>query len=634
MGKQKYTEEQMGFAKRALRNAAVPRDSLPYHKEFARIHQEYSEAALPHLDKHGFWLLLSAAGKEGGAKQTEKTRLPPLVISTEEAFELQRLCPESIGARDRLPYTTEFEEMHTKFMEHTGRRLSRNEFWRALSRVAKKSRKPQPVHSGMAHTIPGDLQRDLLSMNPWWEGGTQRGTPDYRRTIYETLYDKVTRRLHRVVAVRGPRQVGKTTLQSQMINDILHRRRLTSSAQVLRVQFDDLRSLQVSDPIIAVVDWYERNILKETINNVSAKGRPVYLFFDEIQDVPKWSSQLKHVVDFKDCQVYITGSSALRIAHGTESLAGRMDLCILPPLSLVEIAGFRGLADVVPFENGTDVSRWRDREFWVELSQYDTGKPLLLDDVYAAFSAFGGYPFCHSKKEVSWKEATTYLANAVISRTIDHDLRAGGGRRDSRAIKEVFKVALKYAGQATAIRTLARELNDLYECDINQVQTRDYLDFLENSLLIKLVEPIHLRCRKDRPEVKICVCDHGLRAAWLKETISLINPEPHNMDLAGHIVESIVGYFLGSIEGGGLAYFPPRDNEPEVDYIIESGDTRIPVEVKYRNDPLKGRHLEGLRSFIANKLYNAKFGVILTKDVSGVQDNIIAMPVKRFLLMK
>lgn len=634
MGKQKYSDQQVKFAKRALREATVPRDSMPYHKEFVRVHEEYTRAGLPHLDKHGLWLLLSAAGKRGGAKQAKRTKLPPVIVTRDEAFELQRLCPESIGARDRLPYTTEFDEMHAKFAQHTGRQLSPNEFWRALSRVAKRSRKPQAVDLPNAHAIPNNLQRDLLSMNPWWEGGMQKASPTYRRTIYDSLYDKLTRKLYRIIAVRGPRQVGKTTLQSQMIDDLLHRRRLVSPAQILRVQFDDLTSLEVSDPIVAIVDWYERSILKDSINNISAQGKPVYVFFDEIQDVPKWSAQLKHIVDFKDCQVYITGSSALRIAYGSESLGGRMDMCVLPPLSLVEIAGFRGMADVVPLKNGTDVSGWLDQEFWMQLGRYDTGKPLVLDDVYAAFSEFGGYPFCHSTKGVSWKEAMTYLSNAVIARTIDHDLRAGGGRRDSRTIKDVFRIALKYAGQATSIKTLTRELNDLYDADIGQAQTRDYLDFLENSLLIKLIEPVHLRCRRDRPEVKICICDHALRASWLKEIISLINPEPHNMDLAGHIVESLIGYFLSSIEGVGLSYFPAREGEPEVDYIIQVGDGRIPIEVKYRNEPLRTKCLEGLHAFLRNRLYNAQFGLILTKDTSAIQDNIIAVPVKRFLLMR
>ena len=96
------------------------------------------------------------------------------------------------------------------------------------------------------------MERDLYNMNPWWKGAPQRRIPRYRRTIYNSLYDKVTRRLYRAIAVRGPRQVGKTTLQSQMIDDLTNRRRLASPAQILRVQFDDLKSLALDDPIVAI----------------------------------------------------------------------------------------------------------------------------------------------------------------------------------------------------------------------------------------------------------------------------------------------------------------------------------------------------------------------------------------------
>ena len=266
--------------------------------------------------------------------------------------------------------------------------------------------------------------------------------------------------------------------------------------------------------------------------------------------------------------------------------------------------------------------------------RYDTGKPLILDYIYTLFSSLGGYPFCHTRQDISWAEVSKYLSSAVIARTIDHDLRAGGGRRDARIVKSTLRIALKYAGQTTSMRTIARELNEQYNADVTERQTRDQLEFLENSLLIRMVEPLQLRCRKDKPQVKICICDHALRASWLKEIVKLASPDRHEMDLAGHIIESTIGYVLSTTEGIGTSYFPGREGEPEVDYVIEIGERRIPVEVKYRNDPLRSENLDGLRSFISNKLYNASFGLLLTKDTVAVQGNIVAVPVKSFLLLK
>lgn len=39
--------------------------------------------------------------------------------------------------RDDLPYTDEFDQLHARFCEKTGRQLSKHEFWRVLSSIGK-----------------------------------------------------------------------------------------------------------------------------------------------------------------------------------------------------------------------------------------------------------------------------------------------------------------------------------------------------------------------------------------------------------------------------------------------------------------------------------------------------------------
>ena len=39
--------------------------------------------------------------------------------------------------RDNLPYTEEFDALHSQFCASTGRKLSKHEFWRALSSIGK-----------------------------------------------------------------------------------------------------------------------------------------------------------------------------------------------------------------------------------------------------------------------------------------------------------------------------------------------------------------------------------------------------------------------------------------------------------------------------------------------------------------
>lgn len=40
-------------------------------------------------------------------------------------------------SRDDLPYTDEFNRIHTAFCEQSGRKLSQHDFWRALASIGK-----------------------------------------------------------------------------------------------------------------------------------------------------------------------------------------------------------------------------------------------------------------------------------------------------------------------------------------------------------------------------------------------------------------------------------------------------------------------------------------------------------------
>jgi predicted AAA+ superfamily ATPase len=633
MSSGKYTKKQIEMATNLIKHSEISRDSLPYHSQFEEIYKKYLKSNMPNLSEHEFWLLLSTAGKKGGARQLNKIRLPLISITQEEKFELMRLCPENIGSRDRLPYTTEFDDMYGKFKVHTGRNLTKNDFWRVLSRTAKASRKPNAVEYNPTNELPNQLVRDLFTMNPWWSGNSLKRLPHYKRHIYRKIYDKLTRGNLPIIALRGPRQVGKTTLQEQMIDDLLHGKRLVDAKQILRIQFDDIKSLNlVSDPIITIVDWFEQNIIKDTFNNLSHQNKPVYIFLDEIQDVPNWNEQLKHIVDHKECKVYVTGSSALRILAGRESLAGRTDYYVLNPLGLTEIAGFRDYANMSTFTNNIDLLELQQKKFWIELSKFNP-QALLLERVYKDFSDFGGYPYCH-KGQVTVEESEKYLYDTVVSRTIDHDLKAsigiGKGKRNSSLLRNTFKAICKYAGQDITINTIVREVQNCSSENLKPNQIRDIIDFFNDSLLINVIEPFEHRLRKSRDRVRICLCDHAIRAACLKERISLYG-DTVNADLAGHIIESIIGSYLATIEGLALSFLTPTKNIAEVDLIMGIGDIHIPIEIKYRNNLTISA---GIKDFLSKRTNNCPFGIIISKVDSWVDNDLIVIPARQFLMLK
>ena len=168
------------------------------------------------------------------------------------------------------------------------------------------------------------LVADLRRFNPWWEGAPMPLQPQTRRHLVAQIRRRLDAEIAPIIVVRGPRQVGKTTAQFQIIADLLDEG--VPPTSILRVQFDELASLKkIGDPVIAISRWFERKITGAHFNALARDGQKAYLFFHEVQNLDGWHAQLKSLVDHASVKVVVTESSALRIERGWYSLAGRIN---------------------------------------------------------------------------------------------------------------------------------------------------------------------------------------------------------------------------------------------------------------------------------------------------------------------
>ena len=193
-----------------------------------------------------------------------------------------------------------------------------------------------------APELPQPLVADLRRQNPWWTGDPAPVQPGPRRHLVGQIRRRLSLELAPIVAVRGPRQVGKTTAQLQIIEDLLAEGARPNT--ILRVQFDELESLHdLVDPILRIPDWFEHHIAGTHFNRLARAGQWAHLFFDEVQSIGGWHVQLKSLVDNASVRAMITGSSALRIEQGRDSLAGRISTIETGVFSLTEIGPLHGL---------------------------------------------------------------------------------------------------------------------------------------------------------------------------------------------------------------------------------------------------------------------------------------------------
>jgi len=490
-------------------------------------------------------------------------------------------------------------------------------------------------------SLTAELEVYIRKINPWWVGEMQTEIPKYHRVVFNTLLRMLDSNLAKITALKGPRQVGKTVLQRQIIEELIKKRGVDRK-RIFYVSFDDIPSLRrYETPILSLCYWYEHNILKEGFNSMSRKGEPAYIIFDEMQNLESWPEQLKVLVDNHDVKVLITGSSSLKIEMGRESLAGRVATISIGTLLLREIGAIRGLEDIPFYYEGNRLGEWKKKEFWVEFSEYGKRYSVFREKAFNFLSERGGYPIVHKEALTPWEEIADRLKETVIDRVIHKDLIHGerGRRRDPELLEEVYRMCCRYAGQSPSLLNFSREIKSTLNADISSQRVRYYLDFLAMSLLIQLIHPLEIRLKKRKSPNKIALCDLGLRSAWLQEEVPIdpvaLNKKPHLTDLAGHLVESVLGYFLMCISNLDTAYFPERVGEGEIDFILTVGTQRIPIEVKYQRR-ISRNDIKHLVAFIYKPVYEAPFGILITQDYikENLDPRIVQIPLSTFLLLK
>jgi len=127
----------------------------------------------------------------------------------------------------------------------------------------------------------------------------------------------------------GMRRSGKTYFLFQTIRQLLAEG--LSLDRVLYINFEDNRLLPLDHKAMGqMIDaWYTLN--------PSNHNHCCYLFLDEVQNVEKWPLVLRRILDTKNIQIYVTGSSAKLLSKEiATSLRGRSLAIEILPYSYME----------------------------------------------------------------------------------------------------------------------------------------------------------------------------------------------------------------------------------------------------------------------------------------------------------
>lgn len=135
-------------------------------------------------------------------------------------------------------------------------------------------------------------------------------------TFIRSMIDKISWEA-RLIGIKGPRGVGKTTLLLQYI-----KKNLPIDHSTLYVSLDNI--------------WFAQNNLVDLVDDFAKRGGK-YLFLDEVHKYPNWSIEIKNIYDdFPELKIVFTGSSMLEILNARADLSRRAVIYHMQGLSFRE----------------------------------------------------------------------------------------------------------------------------------------------------------------------------------------------------------------------------------------------------------------------------------------------------------
>jgi uncharacterized protein len=385
-----------------------------------------------------------------------------------------------------------------------------------------------------------------------------------------------------VVLIHGPRQCGKTTLARQIGDE----------KGYAYFTFDDdvQRAAAKTDPVGYVADLPERAVL------------------DEVQRVPELFTSLKAEVDSRrePGRFILTGSAnVLLVPNLADSLAGRMEILRLHPLSQTELAG----------KNSSFLSMLFRAAFRTGPSGQRLG--LALAERVVA----GGFPSAleraTQRRRMAWYRDYT---DTLIQRDIRDLARIS-------ALDALPRLLTLAAGQTACLVNISELAAPFL---MSRPTIREYVTLLSRIFLLEELPPWHSnRMKRLIKTPKLHLGDTGLASTLLG-----LNSEMLWNDRAvfGRLLETFIYQELRRQaswheETIVFSHFRNKD-KVEIDFVLESGNHITGIEVK-ASATVTGDDFKGLRKLQDAVQERFVAGVVLYDGGAIVPfgSNLYAVPI-------
>lgn len=349
----------------------------------------------------------------------------------------------------------------------------------------------------------------------------------FERTVLQLFTKRMKEQRRFIQVIIGPRQVGKTTMVTQLLGKI-----------TMPWLFESADAVPASNAAWLEQLW-ENARLQMSIN----QSDEFLLVVDEIQKIDNWSEIVKRLWDEdtrlqRNIKVILLGSSRLLLQKGlTESLTGRFETTYLGHWNFAEMQQAFG---------------WNAEQFaW-----------------------FGGYPGSATliDDEERWKQ---YVNNSLIETSISKDILMLTRVDKPALMKRLFELGCVYSGQILSYTKIQGQLLDAG----NTTTLSHYLNLLDTAGLLAGLEIYAADAiRKRSSSPKFQVHNTALISAQRNESFEKIMQDPVQW---GRIVESCIGAHLinySLTENFKVYYWRHRNDE--IDFVLEKRGKVIGLEIK------------------------------------------------------
>ena len=352
-------------------------------------------------------------------------------------------------------------------------------------------------------------------------------------SFYRYLYHEIDWN-NRIVGIRGPRGVGKTTLMLQYIKKELE------ADDVLYVNADDI--------------YFSEHKLLDLAEKLVQRGMH-YLFIDEIHKYKDWSKELKLIYDYySELKVVFSGSSVLDLNKGASDLSRRAVVYHLYGLSFREYLALFQHIPVPAFSLDEIVNRLPE--------ETNLKTPLLYFEDYLKR---GYYPFA---KENSFEEKLRQIINLTLENDIPifADMPASMGRK--------FKKLLAIIAKNVPFKPNMSKLAEMIGAGRNQMS--DYFLYIEDAGMIAQlrddtggvrglgkIEKVYL----DNTNLIYALAENEVNVGNLRETFFLNQVRVKNPVISSSISDFQIG--RRTFEVGGKSKGKKQIENAEEGYVVK-----------------------------------------------------------------